>query len=65
MHECFPKHFGIESARMKLDKETEEVDKETEEVDKETEEVDKTRRVNMERSTAGTKKKFFFQCSGH
>ena len=41
--ECSPEHLNMGTARMKLDKETDE--------------EGKKRRVNMERSTAGTKKK--------
>ena len=41
MHEYFPKHLRMGTARMKLDREREE---------------DKKRRVSMERSKAGTKK---------
>ena len=43
MHECFPKHSSMETARMKYDKETDE--------------EGKKRGVSMERSKAGTKKK--------
>ena len=43
MHEGFPKHLRMGTARMKYDVETEEEDK---------------RRVNMERSTADRKKIF-------
>ena len=42
VHECFPKHFSIRTARMKYDKETDE---------------EKTRGVSTERSKAGTNKK--------
>ena len=43
MHECFPKHLRMGTARMKYDKETDE--------------DGKTRGVSMERSRAGTKKR--------
>ena len=43
MHECFPKHSRMGTARMKLDKETGE--------------GGKKRGVSMEKSKAGTKKK--------
>ena len=43
MHECFPKHSRMGTARMKKDKVTDE--------------EGKKRGVSMERSTAGTKKK--------
>ena len=43
MHECFPKHSRMVTARMNLDKETDE--------------EGKKRGVNMERSKAGTKEK--------
>ena len=43
MHECFPKHLRMGTARMKLDEETEE--------------EGKKRGVSMERSKAGAKKK--------
>ena len=42
-HECFPKHSRMGTARMKLDKETDE--------------EDKKRSVSMKRSTANTKEK--------
>ena len=41
MHECFPKHLRMGTARMKYDRERDE---------------DKKRCVSMERSKAGTKK---------
>ena len=43
MHECFPKHLRMGTARMKQDKETEE--------------KGKKRDVNLERSKAARKKK--------
>ena len=43
MHECFPKHSRMGTARMKQDKETDE--------------DDKKRGVSMERSKAGTKER--------
>ena len=43
MHECFPKHSRMGTARTKLDKETDE--------------EGKKRGVSMERSKAGTKKR--------
>ena len=42
MHECFPKHLRMGTARMKKDKETDE--------------EGKKRGVSMEKSKAGTKK---------
>ena len=42
MHECFPKHLRMETARMKYDKETE---------------GGKKRGVSMEKSKAGRKRK--------
>ena len=42
MHECFPKHSGMGTARMKYDKETDE--------------EGNKRDMSMERSNAGTKK---------
>ena len=42
MHECFPKHSCMETARTKLDKDTDE--------------ESKKRGVSMERSKVGTKK---------
>ena len=41
MHECFPKHLRMETARMKQDRDREE---------------DKKRCMSMERRKAGTKK---------
>ena len=43
MHECFPKHLRMGTARLKLDNETKE--------------EGKKRRINVERSTADTKER--------